>query len=181
MAGPKQYHRVAIRLHWAIAGLILVAFGLGLTVDLFPKRWESGIINSHALLGLLALCLSFFRIGWRLTHRVPDLPETIGPLTRVASKAGHAALYILMFLVPLIGIPTLLYRGRGLDLMIFQIASPFERTPAVFRPLTEYHEIAAFALVALAAGHIIAALFHPFVGRNGLLLRMLPEGAVSKR
>jgi cytochrome b561 len=86
-----------------------------------------------------------------------------------------------MIVVPAIGIPTLLYRGRGLDFIIFQIASPFERTPALFRPLTDYHEIAAFALVALAAGHIIAALFHPFVGRDGLLLRMLPEGAVSKR
>jgi hypothetical protein len=52
-----------------------------------------------------------------------------------------------MIVVPAIGIPTLLYRGRGLDLMIFQIASPFERAPAIFRPLTEYHEVAAFDLL----------------------------------
>jgi cytochrome b561 len=93
---------------------------------------------------------------------------------RLASHAGHVALYVLMIAIPLIGIPTLLYRGRGLDFGLFQIPSPFSRTPEIFRPLTQVHEIASYLLIALAVGHALAAIYHQYVLRDGTLTRMRP-------
>jgi cytochrome b561 len=75
--------------------------------------------------------------------------------------------------VPLIGIPVLLYRGLGLDFGLFQMPSLFARTPAIFRPLQEAHELAAYALIGLAAAHMLAALYHHFVRRDEVLLQML--------
>jgi cytochrome b561 len=168
-----HFDAVAISLHWTIATLIVIAFSLGLTLDAFPKAWEHAVVNIHALTGIAVLLLSFARLGWRLGHTVPPMPPEVGPLMRRAAAVTHAVLYLLMILIPLIGIPTLLFRGRGLDFGIFQIGSPFARTREIYGPLTEVHELAAYALIALAVGHALAALYHQFIRRDDVLLQML--------
>jgi cytochrome b561 len=174
MALAQRYSAVAIALHWSIAILIVIAFGLGLTVDNFPKEIKGAVINLHSLIGLAVLVLSLARLYWRATHPAPPLPQSMTPIARLAAHAAHIALYLLMIAIPLIGIPTLLYRGRGLDFGLFQIASPFERTPDIYRPLTELHELASFALIGLAAAHVLAALYHHFIGKDDVLTRMMP-------
>lgn len=176
MTRYERYDAIAITLHWSIALLILAGFGLGLTIDEFPKAWEGAVINSHALIGLAVLVLSVARLVWRLTHPAPELPSTMAPLERAAAKMIHLSLYVLMIVVPAIGVPTLLFRGRGLDFGLFHVASPFARTPEIFRPLTEAHEIASYALIALATAHALAALYHQFVRHDDLLGRMAPRG-----
>jgi cytochrome b561 len=161
-------------LHWSIAVLIGVAFVIGLTVDDFPKDMTGAVINVHALLGLIVLLLSLVRLFWRLGHPAPDMPAPMAPLARNLAKITHAALYLLMVAVPIIGIPTLLWRGRGLDFGLFQIASPFARTPEIFRPLTEAHEIASFALIGLVVSHVLAALYHQYIRHDAILARMSP-------
>jgi cytochrome b561 len=167
-----HYDPVAIGLHWGIAALIAAAFVLGLTVDDFPKAYEGTVVNTHAIIGLAVVLLSLTRVGWRLAHRAPPLPRGTGRMVEAASKLVHGSLYILMIVVPLIGIPTLLYRGRGIDFGILQLAPLVPRTPEIYRPLTDVHELAAYALVLLAAGHILAALYHQYVLRDGLVGRM---------
>jgi cytochrome b561 len=173
----QRYDAVAIVLHWGIASLIAVAFLLGLTVDAFPKAYEGAVVNAHALIGLAVITLSLARVGWRLAHKPPALPQTKGAIVETASKLVHVLLYVLMIVVPLIGIPTLLYRGRGLDLGLFQMPPLVPRVPEIFRPLTELHEFTAYALVLLAVGHVLAALYHQFVLRDGLVQRMALRSA----
>ena len=168
----QRYDTVAIVLHWTIAVLIAVAFLLGLTVDTFPKAYEGAVVNTHVLIGLAVIILSLARVGWRLTHRSPALSRANGALVETASKLIHAFLYLLMIVVPLIGVPTLLYRGRGIDFGVFQMPPLMPRTPEIFHPLTEVHELTAYALVLLALGHILAALYHQFVLRDDLVRRM---------
>lgn len=174
MTQTEHFDSTAVALHWATAAVILVAFSLGLTVDAFPKDWEYAVVNTHALLGATVLALSIARIAWRVGHKPPPIPqEAAGPLMRRAAAVVHFLLYALMILVPLIGIPTLLYRGRGLDFGLFRVPSPFERAVEIARPLTEAHELAAYALVGLAAAHMLAALYHHFIRRDQVLLQML--------
>lgn len=71
--------------------------------------------------------------------------------------------------------PPLFTRGKGIDFGLFQIASPIERTKAWIGPSTEVHEIAAYALIALAVGHVAAAIYHQVALKDGVLLRMMPE------
>ncbi len=173
MAQTEHFDATAIALHWTIAGLIIAAFTLGLTVDEFPEGWEHAVVNVHAILGTSVLLLTFARVWWRLTHKPPPLPPDVGPVMRSLSGLVHFLLYVLMVLVPLIGVPTLLYRGRGLDFGIFQIPSPFERSREIFGPLTEIHELASYAMIGLAGAHILAALYHHFIRKDEVLLQML--------
>ncbi len=176
----QHYDAVAISLHWAIALFIAAAFLLGLTVDDFPKAYEGAVVNTHAILGLAVVSLSLVRVGWRLAHRSPPFPHASSRIVEATSKLVHMALYVLMIAVPLIGIPTLFYRGRGIDFGVFQVPALAPRTPEIFRPLTELHEITAYALVLLAAGHMLAALYHQFVLRDGLIDRMKLRAIAGK-
>lgn len=171
-ANITHYHTVSILIHWVVAFLIFVDFGLGLTVDSFPKSWTGAVINVHALAGLAVLLLTFVRLWWRLAYKGPAYPASFGPVLRRMSHLMQIMLYGLMVLVPLIGIPTLLYRGRGLDFGVFAISSPFARTPEIFRPLTDVHELTAYALIGLALGHMAAALYHQYVRRDRIMQRM---------
>jgi cytochrome b561 len=174
MTNSDRYDDVAIALHWSIAVLILAAFVLGLTVDVFPKSWTGALVNVHALMGLGVLVLSILRLSWRSSHPPPELPASMTPNERLGAKLVHGGLYVLMIAIPIIGIPTLLWRGRGLNFGFFEIASPFARSPEIYRPLTQVHEIAAYALIALVVGHMLAAIYHQFNRRDAILLRMLP-------
>jgi cytochrome b561 len=167
-----RYSSVAILIHWSVAALIVFSFLIGLTVDNFPKSWTSAVINTHALAGLSVLALTIFRLAWRLSHKPPEYPRDITPAVKRLSHLVQTILYILMIVVPVIGIPTLLYRGRGLDFGLFGISSPFERSPDIFHPLTDVHELAAFALLGLAAGHMLAALYHQTVRKDAIMGRM---------
>lgn len=181
MTNPiPRYDRVAMALHWAVAALIVAAFALGLTIDDFPADWKSAAINLHALVGLSVLALSLARLAWRLGHRPPPYDPPLGRLIGRLAGAGHVLLYVLMIAVPAIGIPTLLYRGLGLDFGLFQIASPLARNREVYRPLTEIHELASYLTIALAAGHALAAVYHQVVARDGVLQRMVP-GMAGRR
>lgn len=174
LAAGARYDRTAIFLHWAIAFLIAAAFLLGLTVDDFPKAYKDAVVNAHSLLGLGILLLTLLRIGWRLGHPPPPAPRSTSPGLERLARLAHFLLYALMLAVPLIGLPTLFYRGRGLDFGLFQFPPFLARTPEIFRPLTELHELGAYALVGLAAGHVAAALYHQWILRDALIARMMP-------
>lgn len=179
LASRARYDRVAIFLHWSVALLIAAAFVLGLTVDEFGKTYEHMVVNTHSLIGLGVLLLTLIRIAWRFGHPAPPSPQAMSAWMKALARIIHAALYALMLAVPLIGLPTLFYRGRGLDFGLFQIPAFLSRQPEIFRPLTDIHELAAYALVALAAGHIAAALYHQWYLRDGLVSRMMPSHHVE--
>ena len=170
----KRYTREAIALHWLMAGLIVPVAVSGLLYDDIPKSWEDRFLNLHAVFGTLTGLLLVARMVWRRQHRPPPLPASIGPLNRLVSHWGHVGLYALMALVPLAGLAALLARGKGIDFGLFEIVSPLARTPEIARPAKQIHALLAYALLAAAAAHMMVALFHQLILRDGLLLRMMP-------
>jgi len=168
------YDGVARALHWSMAGLILLAFALGLLVDVFPRSWEHPIVETHKAIGIAILLLLALRLAWRTTHRPPAPVESAAWLA-AAARLGHALLYLLMIAAPLIGVAYAVMRGQGLDLGLFQIppfaaAWPREAT----RPIREVHEWLAYGLVGFAALHALAALWHHVIRKDDTLRRMLP-------
>ncbi|MGN6098226.1 MAG: cytochrome b [Bosea sp. (in: a-proteobacteria)] len=169
------YDAVARKLHWSIAALILVAFGLGLTVDVFPHSWEYAVVETHKVVGIAILVLVLARLGWRLTHRPPKMPD--GPaILALAARIGHVALYLVMLIVPIIGLVYAVRRGQGFDFGLFAVPAFQAAEPrAATRPIREWHEWAAYALIALACLHALAAFGNHFVRTDDPLRRMLPE------
>ena len=89
----------------------------------------------------------------------------------------HHLLYALMLVIPLIGIVAYVWHGRVFDYGLFQLNFGVAMNRGVFHPAEFVHQWLAYALFGLAGLHAAAALYHHFVRRDGILMRMLPGGA----
>lgn len=178
--GAYRYTRTAMLLHWLSALAIVVSFVVGLQmVDMKMSVFRLKLYNWHKWAGVTLLALSVARLLWRWTHRPPALPTAIEQAMpawqRLAHHATHHGLYVLFFAVPLLGWAYSSAAGFPI-VWLGQIALPdfVGKDPALADLIKPLHELAAWALVGLAALHIGAALKHHWIDRDGLLTRMLP-------
>jgi len=187
MRGSPRYTAVAITLHWAIAAaiIVLLAAGWWMTDAIHhagTKATAFKVYQLHKSLGLSVLVLSFLRLGWRLSHRPPPLPEGMSVLERLLARLTHGLFYALMIGVPLAGWAMVSSSPLGLPTIVFGLfewphipllADLEDKKPleAVFRAA---HQLMAYGLAALLVLHVAAALKHHFVNRDSVLTRMAP-------
>lgn len=177
VAEPSQLERytpVAITLHWVMAALIIFSAILGLLLDGWPKDSKVFMINIHAQVGLLVIYLLIARVWWRRTHTPPPLPAEVSAFSRHASHPAHMLIYVLMLVTPLVGIVAFVWHARVLDFGLFSINFGIKSDGSIFHPAEDIHLYLTYALLALVGGHAIAALWHHFVSRDTVLVRMWP-------
>ncbi|MGH7068877.1 MAG: cytochrome b [Acetobacteraceae bacterium] len=174
---PGRWSPAQRRLHWAIALLILVAFPIAWVMAAVPFEdllLKFVLFQVHKTLGLLVLLAAVARIFIRLHRGRPGWEEELPEWQRKAAQRLHAALYVLIFLVPVLGyfvactapveIPTL-FLGVLPVPAIVGVSKPW------FPVLLDLHRAAAITLVLLASGHAAAAVQHHRRGR-AVLRRM---------
>ncbi len=152
---------------------------LGLLHDSWPRRTQAFWINVHAVSGLLLWVIVMARLWWRSQHSPPTLPAEIGELSRRTSYLVHGVLYVLLLLIPVIGIVTFIWHGRAFDFGLFQLNFGIRSNRAVFHPTEDIHGYLAYALFALVGIHVLAALWHHFIRRDDILKRMWPARAAT--
>ncbi len=175
-AATNRYGVPAILLHWTSVALIVFVGALGLCFGLIPRSSRLFWINIHAVVGLAVLILAVLRIVWRLRHGAPDYPEGTPALTRRLSGPAHWLLYALMVVLPLVGIVAYVWHARVFDFGLFKVNFGIASNKPVYEAAEEIHEFLAFSLFGLAGLHGLAALWHRFVRKDGLMERMLPWG-----
>lgn len=173
-----RYTFTAMALHWLLAIAIVAVFGVGLYVDDLPRSPERlQLITWHKWAGIAILALSAVRLLWRLTHRPPaDLP--MPSWQQRSAKAVHVVMYGLFFAVPLAGWAH--SSAAGFPIMWFGVMPLPDFVPvdkALAHDFKELHEVFAWALTAMVALHVAAALKHQFIDRDGLIARMWPSRA----
>jgi cytochrome b561 len=154
----KGYSRVQIALHWVVAGLIVfqLIFGeaMGEAWDSFTERGAADMTFlawAHIVAGIAVLVLVVWRLSLRLTRGVPEAPAGESALVGLGGAAAHWGLYALMLGAPVTGL--LAWYGG-------------------ITSLAEVHELAKPALIILIILHFVAALYHQFILKDGLLNRM---------
>jgi cytochrome b561 len=182
----NRYDAVAMSLHWAIALLILLDFALAMSFSRFDPGdvlYLSSAYDLHMAVGMCVLILSVARVIWRLTHRRPPLPDMAPPL-RCLARASHLLLYVFMIVAPVTGWLVLSLRHQATSVFgLFRWAWP--SLPAIAhmaRPdrvfwhdhLLPLHIRISYVGLCLVGLHLMAALYHQFVRRDGVLVRMLP-------
>ena len=178
----SRYNTVSILLHWVLGVALIALFFVGLyMVDLpfSPQRLK--LFNWHKWAGISLLALSGVRLAWRLTHPAPELPGKIlaamPSWQAKAHTATHGLLYLMFFVVPLIGWSY--SSAAGFPIVLFgqiplpDLIGPDKALAALIKP---WHQISALALAGLVLLHVAAALKHQWIDRDGLINRMLPFG-----
>lgn len=168
------YDRRTILLHWLTAILVICLWCVGQTIDWFPKGTPRVYARSaHILFGVGLLCVIVARIGWRSTagRRLP--PADRGWLD-VVSRGTHLALYALLISTVALGVTNALVRGDNI-FGLFTIPSIAPGDKALRESIEDWHGLSANVLVAVAAFHAAAGLFHHFIWHDKVLGRMLPS------
>jgi cytochrome b561 len=173
--GAGRYDALAMAFHWITVVLVVAVGVMGLLHDSWPKTTQRFWINVHALLGLLLWVLVMVRLGWRRQHTPPVLPAEAGELARRVAGPVHGLLYVLMLVIPIFGIVTFIWHGRVFDFGLFQVNFGVRSDRAIFHPTEDIHGYLAYALFGLIGIHVLAALWHHFFRRDGLLRRMWPS------
>jgi cytochrome b561 len=174
-----RYGGGAMFFHWTIVVLVVIVGGIGLLHDSFPEDTHEFWINLHAIIGLLVLGLGLARVWWRIAHRPPPLPPESGALSRRLAFPFHRLMYALLLVIPVVGIVTFVWHGRAFDFGLFRVDFGVHKNRAIFHPTEDLHTWLAYTLFALIGVHVLAALWHHFYRRDGLLARMWPAARDS--
>lgn len=183
----RRYHGFAIAMHWILAVALVSIFILGhymADLPFSPQRLK--LYNWHKWAGVTILILSAARLAWRLTHRPPALPQTVTlamPGWQMqAYHATHIVMYALFFIVPLVG--WAYSSAAGFPVVLFGVL-PLPDFVTADKALADmikpWHALSANALGALVVVHVVAALKHHFIDKDGLLDRMRPARPLTQQ
>jgi cytochrome b561 len=162
-------------LHWLSAALILLMIPFGIVmgqIDSGPL--QDLLFNLHRSIGAILLPLVILRLFWRFQHPPPPLPADIPAIQRAAAHASHWTLYGLLIAQPLLGwIATSAYRAPITVFWLFVLPPIWPENRALSEQLFVVHQLIGFALAILIVVHVSAALFHHFVRKDRVLMRMI--------
>ena len=162
----KRYSIPQIGLHWWMALLFganyIVSEGMGEFLDKHLDGMDTSndwVAQFHVYVGLFFLVSLVIRLLLRLFQKAPEAAASSNPRLDQIAVYTHRLLYLLMFLVPLAGM--LAWFGK-----IDQFG--------------DIHVILMNCLLALIGLHVVGAIYHQFVLKDGLMTRMSPLGTNKK-
>jgi cytochrome b561 len=172
-----QYSAPTKILHWLTAILVLAAFIYG------PGGSEERVYSAgrdfdrqlHETLGLSVLALVVLRVLWRAIDKRPE-PPLVPRWMSLAAALVQAALYVLLFAVPLTAITGAWLEGHALTLLGgVALPAPLAESHTLGAKVAKIHAWLGDAIIWLAGAHALAALFHHYVLKDGVLVAMLPR------
>ncbi len=171
-----RWGTVSQTLHWLVVVMIVAQVTLALIFKQMHRGPEAAaLIGVHKSLGMTILVVAALRLAWRWANPVPDLPATLRTYERILARSTHAALYALLFAMPLtgwLGSSAFGFTVRWFGL--FAIPNLIARDKPLGHVLYATHSVLALALGLVLALHIAAALRHHWMLKDGVLRRMLP-------
>jgi cytochrome b561 len=178
MDNPRtRYGAVAQALHWITAVLVVAAFIYG------PGGSEQRVYSAardfdrqlHETLGLCVFVLVIVRALWRMVDTRPE-PPLLPRWMDLASKAVQAALYLLLFAIPLTAIAGAWLEGHPLTFLVgVEIPPLLALSHDTGATIASIHVWLGDAILWLAGFHALAALYHHLVLKDRVLVTMLPR------
>lgn len=169
----SRYHPLLVTLHWLLAFLIIAMLIVGFFVldpvsNSDPRKLD--VLEVHMAVGMLILALMIIRFVVRLWTARPAHATTGYPLLDRLAPVSHYGFYVLVLLMTGTGYATALLAGLP-DIVFARSGAPLPSTFHIY-PTREAHGYIATVLVGFIALHVLAAIYHQFVRKDGLLRRM---------
>jgi cytochrome b561 len=172
-----RYDAAARTLHWLTVLLVAAMFVLGVSmVYLVPDSdpWSHRLFNTHESLGVVVLLVMLTRLAYRWGHPPAPLPAAVPRLFHHVGHANHVLLYALLLIQPVVGL--LRDNADGFQVTWFErlpLPSLTGKNEALAHALSAVHWYGAVLIALLIGAHIVGALFHAIIRRDGVLQRML--------
>lgn len=176
-----SYGNLAKAFHWGMFLLLLGVLIVGNYMHELPADtpeqmgYKFGLYDNHKSFGILIMLLVVIRLGWRMMNPVPKMPDTMSKIEVASAHAMHMLLYVIMFAQPLFGWLMSSYGGHPVKFFGFTLPALADKDKAMGDLFHEAHEVTAGILVLAFIIHVAAALFHHFVRKDDVLIRMSPR------
>jgi len=170
-----RFGAVSIGLHWLNALVVVALLILGFIAWPLPRGAErSGLLHWHMSLALLLLPFAIARVVWRIRHGKPATEQRNTLLKTVADIVWKVMLTAIV-LQMLTGSVLVWMHDRPLEIFgLLTIPSPL---PPVGEPqaalVQQVHLVSALVLATAIVVHILGALKHLLIDRDGVTQRML--------
>lgn len=162
-----RYAPSQIAVHWLAAALIifLLVTGTFVLAEMPNTPDKTGNFRIHMILGALAASLVVARVVLR--RRKPQPPAVVAERW---AHLGHMGLNLLVLLLALSGVALAVQSGVAAAVLG---SAPLPVSLEGFT-LRKVHGLLSRLMMALVAVHVLAALYHQWIVKDGLLLRMRP-------
>jgi cytochrome b561 len=175
-----KYDARTIVLHWCTAVLVALLWTVAQVIDDFPPgplRVDARSV--HITLGVSLAVVLVVRVIWRNSGSGALSPSRSGRMDR-AAVWGHRLLYVLAILAVILGITNAWVRGENI-FNLFALPDLAHGDREMRKFVGTLHGWAANALVVVAIGHALVALFHHYVLRDRVLQRITPGTWLAPR
>lgn len=168
-----RYHPILVSFHWLIALMIMVALVMGGSImaetpNSDPEKLN--LLRNHMIAGGLILVLMIIRLIVRLNTAQPPHADIGNALLNKGGVAAHWALYALVFLTSASGIALSIAAGLP-DIIFGGSGAPLPADFHEFGPRAA-HGLLTKLIWLVVAAHVLAALYHQFIRKDGLFGRM---------
>ncbi|MBV1915322.1 MAG: cytochrome b [Pseudomonadales bacterium] len=162
-------------LHGTVALLMIGLIGLGwYMVDLsYYDRWYNDSLSLHKAFGMVLLLTALFKIAWTLLNTRPEFSSVMASWEKFLAHSTHGLLLLLLVLIPISGY--IISTSAGDSISVFN----WFDIPALFSVTEEWRDIAielhyflAYGALLIIVFHVVAALKHQFINRDGTIRKM---------
>ena len=172
--GARTYSPVAKVLHWSIAVLIALQFGIGWTMPEIHKGTRpDGLIGWHITVGVLIVLLVAARVVWRVVRPPTGTYNDHGGMLQRLASATHIFLYALMIVVPVLGWANAGSRDWAVGIGPLQLPHFMPAGSKLGPELGDIHGDLAVMLAVVIGLHVAAGLYHQFIRKDDTLQRMM--------
>lgn len=177
----QGYGWLSIILHWLAAGSVIYLLYLGFQMDgadeAHNRQLHHSLEELHISFGMTVILILAARVFASAAQPRPDAPEQAAPL-KLAAAATHVLLLALI-LAQIITGPLMEWVGAH-PVQVwnwFAIPSPFHERHRDWHEVLEFvHANTRWIFVGVIALHVLGALKHAMIDRDGVLRRMLIAG-----
>lgn len=170
----NKYNAVSRILHWVVAALIVVQFGIAWTMPEVEHGTQPvGLIAWHLSVGTAILGVMLLRLIWRLTHATPPAPHDLSRSLQIVSRATHYLLYAILVALPFGGWANASARGWPVQLFgMITLPALSPKGSAWGLAAGDIHMAAATMLLVLIGLHLAGSAYHAFIRKDGTVRRM---------
>jgi cytochrome b561 len=167
------YGLVSRLFHWLMAIAIVAMFVLGLWMvglDYYSPYYNSAP-DIHRSVGMILLFALLLRWLWRAFSEKPSDAE-LSLLERKASFTVHWGFYVLLLALMISGYLISTPDGDPISVFGWFDVPAIIKMPGLETPAGNVHRWLAYAVIALAAVHALAAFKHHFIDKSSIMTRM---------
>jgi cytochrome b561 len=171
------FDSVTICFHWVTVLIVLALFTSAVLSLQFTQDdlFKTILLQIHRSLGVTIWVTTAFRLLWRQTNaKLPPFTANMTKIYRTVVPISEYSLYALLLTQPVTGLGMTLLSGRPFALFLSQIPQLIPEDQALRAAFHLVHEVGAWVVGALVAGHAASALIHHFVLRDDVLECMAP-------